>query len=140
MFPTSSNEEKVDAPLSPDFNERRKNLRFHMQFVAAVWVPRLGKDWLPCKTISVGIRGATLETTVALAVESCVDYIVTFPSELTHAATPLRVRFHGRVLRVEPSAEGIESYRVAVHTENYKFVRGAGHELLPLEKLNSTAG
>ncbi len=89
----------------------------------------MGKEWLPCKTLTVGIRGATLEIDVALVVGGHIEYIVVFPAELTHAVAPLRVRFSGRVLRVDSRGENAESYLVAVHNDNYKFLRDPLDEL-----------
>lgn len=140
MSPLSPETDQLDSPVLSLPDERRKNLRFGLHFSGAIWTPTLGKNWLPCKTLSVGIRGSSLETSVALPVESRIDYIVTFPSELTHAMDPLRVRFCGQVLRVDAIGENQEGYRVAVSNLNYKFLRDLTGELPSIEQSASEEG
>lgn len=125
MLPNLSSDPQF--PSGPP-DERRKNLRFRLAFTAAVRTPFFDEAWLTCKTSSVGVKGACLETAVALPLETCIDYVVTFPAELTHTPSPLRVKFSGQVLRVDSMGEEHEAYRVAVSNTKYRFVRDAEGE------------
>lgn len=124
---TLTNQKNTALPFFPD--ERRKNLRFGLETTAALWMPTQGKEWLPCRTISVGIKGASLDTAVALPLGSCIDLIVFFPAELTHGAAPVRVRFCSHVLRVDPLGNEDEGFRIAVRTTRYKFLRDLPQQL-----------
>ncbi len=50
------------------------------------------------------------------------EYVLTFPPELTHAPTPWRVRFFGSVVRVEPDGAAQGTYGVAVHTTKHRYL------------------
>jgi hypothetical protein len=127
--PQPTTNDATSAALS----ERRKNARFGLQFDAILWSPSAGSEWLPSQTIEVGLGGSSLQTRVALPEDSQIEYVVTFPSELTHANQLLRVKFIGQVVRVEPKAEDAGCYLVAVHNTNYKYLRGdnvaLGHDV-----------
>jgi len=120
--------------------DRRRNPRYALCFSALVWVPSLGNDWVHSKTINISTGGAALETGIAVLPDSPIEYVLTFPSELTHAAVPLHVRFCGRVIRVEPTGQN-EGYCIAVHSTSYKYLsREAAGTLAgidrPLAQLN----
>lgn len=81
-----------------------------------------------------------METGIAVLPDSPIEYILTFPSELTHAALPLHVRFCGRVIRVEPRGKN-EGYCIAVRSTSYKYLSREAAETLagidrPLALLN----
>jgi len=121
MLPISSTDTIRSSQADHRVEERRKKPRFTLSFPAFVWIPILGKDWAQSKTVNVSTVGAVLETTMAVPLDSPIEYVVTFPSDLTHATSPLRVRFCGRVLRVEPQYENA-GFRVAVSSSNYKYL------------------
>ena len=54
--------------------------------------------------------------------DKSVEYVLTFPPELTHAAAPWGVRFYGNVVRVEPNAAPGGPYGVAVHTTKRRYL------------------
>lgn len=121
MLATLTSAGSLSAGENHRSEDRRRNPRYTLCFSAFVWVPSLGKDWARSKTINVSTGGAALETGIAVLPDSPIEYILTFPSELTHAAVPLHVRFCGRVIRVESRGEN-EGHCVAVQSTSYKYL------------------
>ena len=69
--------------------------------------PRAASDqWILSETANVSVIGAYFATDVELPRDESVEYVLTFPPELTHAPSPWRVRFYGSVVRVEPPTAG----------------------------------
>lgn len=134
MLPTSMSVRPTSAGENHRSEDRRRNPRYTLCFSAFVWVPSLGKDWARSTTINVSAGGAALETDIAVLPDSPIEYILTFPSELTHAAVPLHVRFCGRIIRVEPRGEN-EGYCVAVHRTSYRYLPlGAAETFAALDR------
>lgn len=121
MLAASSLDTHMPAQADHRVEDRRKKPRFALSFPAFVWTPSLGREWAHSKTINVSSGGAVLETTMPVSPDSPIEYVVTFPSDLTHAVSPLRVRFCGRVLRVETQDEN-PGYRVAVFSSTHKYL------------------
>src|SRR5215471_3156758 len=87
------------AGLSSYPGERRKNHRFGMHF--PVLLRCLGEPWTTTETADVSAMGASFLTDRPFLLNAPVEYVLTFPPELTKASQRLRVRFFGTVLRCE---------------------------------------
>ena len=126
MQSTSLPDELV-AGLEARSAERRKNTRFDMRF--PVLLRPLGEPWVTTETADVSTTGALFVTERPLLLNTPVEYVLSFPPELTKASQPLLVRFFGTVLRCErvPDANGL--YGVAV--------RNSGHRYLSREEASS---
>ena len=77
--------------------ERRKNTRFNMHFPA--FLRALGDPWTLGETTDVSTTGAFFVTDRPFLLNAPIEYVLTFPPDLTKAPQPLRVRFFGMVLR-----------------------------------------
>ena len=85
--------------MSSHASERRKNPRFDMHF--PVFMRALGDPWALTETSDVSATGAFFITDRPFLLNTPVEYVLTFPQELTKAERPLRVRFYASVLRCE---------------------------------------
>ena len=102
--------------------ERRRNLRFPMPFSILLRTPADSGPWILSKTANVSAVGAYFPTSVELPPDESVEYVLTFPPELTHAPAPWRVYFYGNVVRVEPHDGTPGTYGVAVHTIKRRYL------------------
>jgi|SRR5580700_5293660 hypothetical protein len=100
--------------------ERRKNPRFAMHFSA--FVRAIGDPWSVSETTNVSVAGASFVTDRPFLLNTPVEYVLTFPPDLTKAAQPLRVRFFGMVLRCERMAEGRGMFGIAVHNTAHRYL------------------
>lgn len=107
--------------------ERRKSPRFDMQF--PVLLRAMGDPWTLTHTADVSAAGALFVTEKPFLLNSPIEYLVTFPPDLTKAPQPLRVRFFGAVLRCERVSELSGSFGVAV--------RNTAHRYLTLEEASN---
>jgi hypothetical protein len=87
-----------------------------MQCSIFLRTPRASGRWILSETDNVSTVGAHFASNVELPPDESVEYVLTFPPELTHAPAPWRVRFYGSVVRVEPRTAGQDTYGVAVQT------------------------
>ena len=108
------------ASLSARFSERRKNARFDMHF--PVLLRALGESWLATETADVSATGAMFVTERPFLLNASVEYVLSFPPELTKAAQPLLVRFFGTVLRCERVSDGSRLYGVAVRNRGHRYL------------------
>src|SRR5271165_5171047 len=92
--------------------ERRKGPRFDMHFTA--FVRALGDPWSATKTADVSAAGAFFITDRPFLLNTPVEYVLTFPPDLTKAAQPLRVRFFGMVLRCARVPDNPKAFGIAV--------------------------
>jgi len=106
--------------MSIQSGERRKNRRFDMHFPA--FVRALGDPWSLSETTDVSAPGASFVTDRPFLLNTAVEYVLTFPPDLTKAAQPLRVRFFGLVLRCERIAEGRNAFAIAVHNSAHRYL------------------
>lgn len=113
-----SNELSASTPIQS--GERRKNRRFGMHFTA--FVRALGDPWSLSETTDVSGPGASFVTDRPFQLNSAIEYVLTFPPDLTKAAQPLRVRFFGLVLRCERIAEGRNTFAIAVHNTAHRYL------------------
>ena len=100
--------------------ERRRRPRFDMHF--SVLLRALGDSWTAGKTADVSATGAFFVTDRPFRLGTDIEYLLTFPPELTKAPTPLRVRFFGQVLRCErvPDSDGI--FDLAVQSTDHRYL------------------
>ena len=119
MQPTSLPDELATG-LEARSGERRKNARFDMHF--PVLLRPLGEPWITTETADVSAAGALFLTERPLLLNTPVEYVLSFPPELTKASQPLLVRFFGTVLRCErvPNANGL--YGVAVRNSGHRYL------------------
>jgi hypothetical protein len=108
------------ADLSARDSERRKNARFDMHF--PVLLRSLGETWIATETADVGAAGALFVTERPFLLNVPVEYVLSFPPELTKAPRTLLVRFFGTVLRCERVADGGGLYGVAVRNSGYRYL------------------
>ena len=69
--------------------------------IFSAFVRALGDPWSFSETSDVSATGAFFVTERPFLLNTPVEYVLTFPPDLTKAAQPLRVRFFGMVLRCE---------------------------------------
>src|SRR5271169_1026681 len=100
--------------------ERRKSHRFDMHFSA--FVRALGDPWSVSETADVSAAGASFVTDRPFLLNTPVEYVLTFPSDLTKAAQALHVRFFGMVLRCELIPGGGGMYGVAVRNTAHRYL------------------
>jgi hypothetical protein len=116
--------------------ERRKNPRFDMHF--SVFLRVLGDPWTVTETADVSATGAFLITDRPFLLNTPIEYILTFPQELTKAHRPLRVRFFGSVLRCERLSGGTGEFGVAVRNTAHRYL--TPDESLGFEALEQRLG
>jgi hypothetical protein len=119
MQSTSLPEDLV-ADLAGASGERRKNARFDMRF--PVLLRALGEPWITTETADVSTTGALFVTERPLLLNAPVEYVLSFPPELTKAKRVLLVRFFGTVLRCERVPDGSGQYGVAVRNSGYRYL------------------
>ena len=116
--------------------ERRKNPRFDMRF--PVFLRILGDPWTLTETTDVSATGAFFVTDRPFLLNTPIEYVLTFPRELTKAARPLRVRFYGSVLRCERVAIGNSAFGVAVRNTAHRYL--TADESLSFDALEQRLG
>jgi hypothetical protein len=120
--------------------ERRKNTRFDMHF--PVFLRVLGDPWTMTETGDVSASGAFFVTDRPFLLNTPIEYVLTFPQELTKAQRPLRVRFYGSVLRCERVTAGSGRFRVAVRNTAHRYLtadESLGFDALE-QRLGSVSG
>ncbi len=112
----------TNPELSRSSGERRKNPRFAMHFSIYLRASGASEQWIRSKTANVSAVGAYFASSIELPRDKSVEYVLTFPPELTHAAAPWGVRFYGNVVRVEPHGAAQGTYGVAVRKTKHRFL------------------
>ena len=117
-----SNSVAKEWPVGLPFHsgERRKNPRFDMHF--AVFLRGLGDSWAVCETADVSAAGAFFVTDRPFLLSTPMEYVLTFPPDLTKASDPLRVRFFAMVLRCERVAGSQSAFGVAVRNTAHRYL------------------
>jgi hypothetical protein len=110
----------VSSGASALAGERRKSPRFDMHFFA--FVRALGDPWSVSETANVGVAGTSFVTERPFLLNTPVEYVLTFPPDLTKAAQPLRVRFFGMVLRCERNPDGGGMFGIAVRNTAHRYL------------------
>jgi len=82
----------------------------------------LGDPWSATQTADVSAAGAFFITDRPFLLNTPVEYVLTFPPDLTKAAQPLRVRFFCMVLRCERSHEGTGMFGIAVRNTAHRYL------------------
>ncbi|HEY4900250.1 MAG TPA: PilZ domain-containing protein, partial [Terriglobales bacterium] len=100
--------------------ERRKNPRFDMHF--PVFLRALGDSWAVSETADVSATGAFFVTDRPFLLNTPIEYVLTFPPDLTKAPQPLRVRFLGVVLRCERVPDSNKAFGIAVRNTAHRYL------------------
>jgi hypothetical protein len=87
-----------------------------------VFMRALGDPWALTETSDVSSAGAFFITNRPFLLNTHVEYVLTFPQELTKAERPLRVRFYALVLRCERIPDGDGPFGVAVRNTAYRYL------------------
>ena len=137
MQPTSVSND-LAAALVSRAGERRRNPRFDMH--VPVFLHALGESWTATETADVSATGAFFVTSHPLLLNAPLEYVLTFPPELTKAQRPLLVRFFGMVLRCERIPDGSGLYGIAVHNTGHRYLtreQAAGFDAMELKPSRS---
>jgi hypothetical protein len=113
----------ADEPLSDlpsRSGERRKNRRFDMHL--PVFLRALGDSWTASETADVSATGALFVTDRPFLLNTPIEYLLTFPPDLTKAPQPLRVRFFGVVLRCERVPDNPKVFGIAVRNTAHRYL------------------
>jgi PilZ domain-containing protein len=102
--------------------ERRKNARFAMRF--PIFVRALGEPWVRSETADVSATGAFFVSDRPFLLNAPIEYVLTFPQDLTKAKRPLLVRFFGMVIRSERVADNTGVYGIAVRNTAHRYLTG----------------
>jgi hypothetical protein len=100
--------------------ERRRNVRFELHF--PVFLRAFGGPWSAIYSADVSATGALLVTERPVLLNTPVEYVMTFPRELTKASQALRVRFYASVLRCEKIPGGDGLFHVAVRNTAHRYL------------------
>jgi hypothetical protein len=100
--------------------ERRKNVRFDLRF--PVFLRAFGDPWSVTNSADVSASGALLVMNRPVLLNTPVEYVMTFPRELTKAPQALRVRFYASVLRCERVPGGEGTFHVAVRNTAHRYL------------------
>jgi PilZ domain len=98
--------------------EKRSTRRFSLELPINVIYANDGKTQFAAQTRDVSSRGVFMYASTEIAEGAVLEFIMILPREIT-LADPIRVRCHGRVLRVE-SNHGRQG--IAVSIERYDFL------------------
>jgi hypothetical protein len=79
-------------------------------------------SWAAGQTDDVSATGAFLVTDRPFLVSTPVEYVLTFPPDLTKAPNPLRVRFFGKVLRCERVPDNNSVFGIAVQSAAHRYL------------------
>lgn len=110
--------------------ERRLARRYDLALPVIVQLP-INKEAAPHngQTRDISTRGVYFILQKDLAPGTEVDFTLTLPAEITRG-TEVFVRAHGRIVRVDRSAEGPhENVGVAAVIERYDIIRGEPSEI-----------
>ena len=100
--------------------ERRKNARFDMHF--PVFLRALGDPWMVSETADVSAAGAFFVTDRPFLLNIPIEYVLTFPPDLTKATRPLRVRFFAMVQRCARVPDHYGWFGIAVRNTAHRYL------------------
>lgn len=129
----AANSMPAALPMRP--GERRKHVRFDMHF--RVYFRALGDAWSLTETADVSASGAFFVASKPYLLNTPIEYVLTFPPELTKAAQPLRVRFYASVLRCEHILGTQNAYGIAVRNTAHRYL--SSEEAASLEGMIGSA-
>ena len=116
-----ANEQPYDLGIHP--SERRKHPRFDMR--VPVFLRGLGEPWVVSETADVSGAGASFVSGHRFPLNTPLEYVLTFPPDLTKAPQPLRVRFFGTVIRCERMPESQDTFGIAVRNTAHRYLSHA---------------
>lgn len=106
--------------LHPLRDERRKNPRFDMRL--PVILRSIGDPWGLSVTADISATGATFLGQRPFLLGTPIEYVLTFPPELTKASRPLRMRCLGVVLRCHETRDGDGAFGIAVRSTSHRYL------------------
>jgi hypothetical protein len=116
-----ASEQPSDLGIHP--SERRKHPRFDMR--VPVFLRGLGEPWEVGETADVSAAGAFFVSGHRFPLNTPLEYVLTFPPDLTKAPQPLRVRFFGTVIRCERMPESQGTFGIAVRNTAHRYLSHA---------------
>jgi PilZ domain-containing protein len=112
------NEHSVNSASQP--GERRKNPRFDMHF--PIVLRALGDSWITAETADVSATGTFFVSQRPFLLNAPIEYVLSFPPELTKASQLLLVRFFGMVVRCERVQDGNGLFGIAVRNTAHRYL------------------
>jgi len=130
------------STMAAEVQDRRTIRRFYMRLPAAIRIKGETTHEFHTETQNVSARGVFFYFDRVLPENSRIEVTVTFPPHVT-LTDAVRVRFEGRVVRVEPPLPSAR-VGVAAEIENYEFLRAGSRvdylsDLLDRQKTNDFA-
>lgn len=114
-MPISCLSERLSSGSLFRCRQRRGNLRFNINI--PILVGTAGRPWTVGETINLSASGVYFIASRPLLKGVGVEYVLTFPRDLTDAHQPSHVRFSGTVVRNEPVAKPRGNFGIAVRNE-----------------------
>jgi len=87
-----------------------------------VFLRALGDSWSYSQTADVSATGAFIVADRPYLLNTPVEYVLTFPPDLTKALKPLRVRFYAAVIRCERIPGGGQTFGLAVRNTAHRYL------------------
>ena len=87
-----------------------------------VFLRALGDAWSFSQTADVSVTGAFIVADRPYLQNTPIEYVLTFPPDLTKALQPLRVRFYASVIRCERISGGEEAFGLAVRNMAHRYL------------------
>ena len=87
-----------------------------------VFLRALGDSWSYSQTADVSATGAFIVADRPYLLNTPVEYVLTFPPDLTKALQPLRVRFYASVMRCERVPGGNGTFGLAVRNTAHRYL------------------
>lgn len=106
----------------PDGVDRREARRFNMTLPLKVLSLDSNSSELKAYTRDVSYRGLYFLAEADLKLGTSIDFIITFPEQVTRSAD-VNIRCHGQVVRTEPTQNG--KMGIAAKIERYEFLHSA---------------
>lgn len=114
---------------------KRSGRRYSLKLPLVVrWTADDKRMEASAQTRDLNSRGIYFHIPAKLAKQSVIEIVLTLPSELSPVG-PVKVRCHGRVVRIDPEEDGVG---VAVAIDRYEFLRRAAG-IAPAAKIACTA-
>jgi hypothetical protein len=86
----------------------------------SVLLRTIGDPWMSSQTANLSATGAFIFTDRPFLLNTPIEYVLTFPPDLTKASQPLFVRFFGMVLRCE-RGEG-DQFGIAIRNTAHRYL------------------
>ncbi len=98
----------------------------------------MGDGWVYAETVDISAAGAFFVTKRQFSPHALIEYVLTFPSELTKAPRNLRMRFSASVVRCERIPGESGAYGVAVRHNTHRYL--TSEEVSYFDSLDKSLG